>query len=92
MVYTGDTVMSPLVSLPQVWRANLLIMEVSYLDGDRTAAERTYHIHIQVGSTVISKARGRDGVGNKIKPLNPLDARVTLVFVALTPRRKCQAR
>lgn len=48
VVYTGDTVMAPLVSLPQVWSARLLIMEVTYLDGDRTAAAKNHHIHVQV--------------------------------------------
>lgn len=49
VVYTGDTVMAPLVALPQVWSARLLIMEVTYLDGDRAAAVKTHHIHVQVG-------------------------------------------
>ena len=48
VVYTGDTVMSALVSQPLVWRARLLIMEVTYLDGDGAAAAKNHHIHIQV--------------------------------------------
>eukprot|EP00904_Undaria_pinnatifida_P011466 jgi/Undpi1/744/HiC_scaffold_10.g04208.m1 len=47
VVYTGDTVMSALVSQPLVWRARLLIMEVTYLDGDGAAAAKNHHIHIQ---------------------------------------------
>ncbi|CAM9902965.1 unnamed protein product [Ascophyllum nodosum] len=47
VVYTGDTVMSPLVSTPLVWKARLLIMEITYLDGDRTAAAKNHHIHVQ---------------------------------------------
>lgn len=51
VVYTGDTVMDALVSQPMVWEAGLLIMEVTYLDGDRRAAAKHLHIHLQ--------ARGR---------------------------------
>lgn len=51
VVYTGDTVMDALVSQPMVWEAGLLIMEVTYLDGDGRAAAKHFHIHVQ--------ARGR---------------------------------
>lgn len=47
VVYTGDTIMEGLVSQPMVWEAGLLIMEVTYLDGDGTAAAKNYHIHVQ---------------------------------------------
>eukprot|EP00903_Cladosiphon_okamuranus_P012603 g11794.t1 len=47
VVYTGDTVMEGLVSQPMVWEAGLLIMEVTYLDGDGRAAAKNFHIHIQ---------------------------------------------
>lgn len=47
MVYTGDTVMEGLVSQPMVWEAGLLIMEVTYLDGDGRAAAKNFHIHVQ---------------------------------------------
>lgn len=48
VVYTGDTVMSALVALPQVWKARLLIMEVTYLDGGTEAAVKHRHIHVRV--------------------------------------------
>lgn len=48
VVYTGDTVMEGLVSQPMVWEAGLLIMEVTYLDGDGRAAAKNFHIHVQV--------------------------------------------
>ncbi|CAN0452387.1 unnamed protein product, partial [Laminaria digitata] len=47
VVYTGDTVMSALSSQPLVWRARLLIMEVTYLDGDGAAAAKNQHIHVK---------------------------------------------
>ena len=47
VVYTGDTVMDGLVSQPMVWEAGLLIMEVTYLDGDGRAAAKNFHIHVQ---------------------------------------------
>ena len=48
VVYTGDTVMEALVSQPLVWRARLVIMEVTYLDGDGAAAAQNHHIHVKV--------------------------------------------
>ncbi|CAB1109775.1 unnamed protein product [Ectocarpus sp. CCAP 1310/34] len=45
VVYTGDTVMDGLVSQPVVWEARMLIMEVTYLDGDGSAAAKNFHIH-----------------------------------------------
>ncbi|CAN0187179.1 unnamed protein product [Ectocarpus sp. 4 AP-2014] len=47
VVYTGDTVMDGLVSQPLVWEARMLIMEVTYLDGDGSAAAKNFHIHVQ---------------------------------------------
>ncbi|CAN0068449.1 unnamed protein product [Scytosiphon promiscuus] len=47
VVYTGDTVMDGLVTQPLVWQARLLIMEVTYLDGDGKAAAKNFHIHVQ---------------------------------------------
>lgn len=48
VVYTGDTLMKGLLSQPLVWKARLLIMEVTYLDGDRAVALKNFHIHVQV--------------------------------------------
>ncbi|CAM9611500.1 unnamed protein product [Ectocarpus sp. 12 AP-2014] len=50
VVYTGDTVMDGLVSQPLVWEARMLIMEVTYLDGDGSAAAKNFHIHVQARS------------------------------------------
>ncbi|CAN0546331.1 unnamed protein product, partial [Ectocarpus sp. 12 AP-2014] len=39
--------MDGLVSQPLVWEARMLIMEVTYLDGDGSAAVKNFHIHVQ---------------------------------------------
>ncbi|CAN0154823.1 unnamed protein product, partial [Discosporangium mesarthrocarpum] len=47
VVYTGDTVMSGLLPVEDVWHTRMLIIEVTYLDGGREAAEKNQHIHLQ---------------------------------------------
>ncbi|CAM9124905.1 unnamed protein product [Pylaiella littoralis] len=58
VVYTGDTVMDGLVSQPLAWEARLLIMEVTYLDGDGSAAARNFHIHVQDVLDNVEKLEG----------------------------------
>ncbi|CAM9981744.1 unnamed protein product, partial [Choristocarpus tenellus] len=47
VVYSGDTVMSALLPVEEVWQARLLIMEVTYLEGSTSDAAKHQHIHVQ---------------------------------------------
>jgi ribonuclease Z len=52
VVYTGDTVMAPLIQEPLIWQAKLLIIEVTYLEGSCDSAVKYQHIHVNDLKTV----------------------------------------
>ncbi|CAM9236801.1 unnamed protein product, partial [Phaeothamnion confervicola] len=46
VAYSGDTEMAALLSVPCVWAARLLMLEVTYLDGPEDSARKWQHIHL----------------------------------------------
>lgn len=48
LVYTGDTMLPPLVTSDVLRSAKIIITECTYIEGDRERALIYQHVHVQV--------------------------------------------